>query len=163
MNKAWYGATLALMLSGCTLPFPFPFNQQPEPEVELKVPNESTQLKAWLDLSDRVSDSNDQQRQQAVAALKNTPHAELKRAVWLSHPKASYSQRQQAQQLFQQHLAKVSTAERQLLSLYQSYNQEMLQQQRQLADRQQQINNLTQKLKELASIDQQINDRKFQE
>ena len=161
MNKAWYGAALALMLSGCTLPFSF--LQQPEPEVEIKVPNESTQLKAWLDLSDRVSDSNDHQRQQALAQLKNVQHAELKRAVWLSHPKASYSQRQQAQQLFQQHLAGVSTPERQLLSVYQGYNQEMLQQQRQLADRQQHINNLTKKLKELASIDQQINDRKFQE
>ena len=161
MNKAWFGAALALMLSGCTLPFSF--LQQPEPKVEIKVPNEATQLKAWLDLSDRLSDSNEHQRQQAVAQLKNTPHSELKRAVWLSHPKASYSQRQQAQQLFQQHLAEVSTAERQLLSVYQGYNQEILQSQRQLADRQQQINNLTKKLKELASIDQQINDRKFQE
>lgn len=161
MNKAWYCAALALMLSGCTLPFSF--LQQPEPKVELEVPNESSQLKAWLDLSDQVSDSNDHQRQQAIAQLKNTPHGQLKHAVWLSHPKASYNQRQQAQQLFQQHLADASTPERQLLSLYQVYNQEILQEQRQLADRQQQINNLTKKLKELASIDQQINDRKFQE
>ena len=161
MNKAWYCAALALVLSGCTLPFPL--SPQSEPKVEAKVPTETTELNTWMALSDRVLHSNEGQRQQALAQLKNTPQAELKKALWLSHPKASFSQRQQAQQLFQQHLSKASPSEQKFFSVHQSYNQEMLQQQRQLADRQQQINNLSQKLKELASIDQQINDRKFQE
>ncbi|ART82239.1 hypothetical protein CBP31_06045 [Oceanisphaera profunda] len=161
MNKAWYGAALALMLSGCTLPFPL--LQQSDPKVEVTEPSEAQQLQAWLALSDTVQHSNDSQRQQALSQLQNTDQAELKRALWQSHPKASYNQRQQAQQLFQQHLATASPAEQQLLGVYQSYNQEILQMQRQLVDRQQHINNLTKKLKELANIEQQINDRKFQE
>lgn len=161
MNKACFGAALALMLSGCTLPFPL--LPQPEPKVEVKESPASQQLQDWLALSDTVQHSNDSQRQQALSQLQNTEQAELKRALWLSHPKASYNQRQQAQQLFQQHLAKASPEEQKLLSVYQSYNQEILQMQRQLVDRQQHINNLTKKLKELASIEQQINDRKFQE
>ena len=161
MSKVWYCAALALMLSGCTLPFPL--KPQPQPTVEEKAPSEATQLKAWLALSDRVMHSNGGQRQQALAQLKNTSQVELKRALWLSHPKASHSQHQQAQQLFKQHLATASPTEQKFLAVYQSYNQELLQQQRQIAERQQQVNSLTQKLKELASIDQQINDRKFQE
>lgn len=161
MNKAWYCTALALALSGCTLPFPQ--SKTPETKVEIRVPSEIKQLNTWATLSDKVLHSNETQRQQALGQLANVPHAELKRALWLSHPKASLHQRQQAQQLFQQHLSKASASEQKLLSVHQAYNQELINNQRLLADRQQQINNLTQKLKELASIDQQINDRKFQE
>ncbi|ART80278.1 hypothetical protein [Oceanisphaera avium] len=161
MNKAWYCTAFALALSGCTLPFPQ--SKSPETKVEIRVPSQTKQLNAWLALSDKVLHSNPNQRQQALNQLPNTSNAQLKKALWLSHPKASLNQRQQAQQLFQQHLSSASSSEQKLLGTYQAYNQEMINMQRQLAERQQQVNNLTQKLKELASIDQQINDRKFQE
>lgn len=162
MNKAWPCAALALMLSGCTLPFPL-WQQQPESQYEAQVPSDAQQLQNWLVLSTIMQHSNDAERQHALAQLQHTTQDELKRALWLSHPGASISQRQQAQQLFQRHLAKASLQEQRFLSLFQNYNQELLLLQRQSAQRQQQVDRLTRKLKELASIDQQINRRKFQE
>lgn len=162
MNRAWCCGVLALMLSGCTLPFPW--YQQHEVEPELPVLTESRQLHNWLQLSATVMHSSEAERQQALRHLQQTPSGnELKQALWLSHPRATNSQRQQAQQLFQHHLPKANTQEQQFFEIYQAYNQELLQQQRQLAERQQQVANLTRKLKELANIDQQINERKFRE
>lgn len=68
MNKVWHCAALALLLSGCSLPFSL--SQPAEPKLETKVPTETTRLKAWLALSERVLHSNDTQRQQAMKLLK---------------------------------------------------------------------------------------------
>ncbi|GGB40832.1 hypothetical protein GCM10011502_12700 [Oceanisphaera marina] len=161
MNRAWCCGVLALMLSGCTLPFPL--SHQHEVEPELPVVTESQQLNNWLQLSATVMHSSEAERQQALRHLQQTSGNELKQALWLSHPRATNSQRQQAQQLLQHHLSQANTQEQQFFGVYQAYNQEILQQQRQLAERQQQVANLTRKLKELANIDQQINERKFRE
>lgn len=161
MNKAWYCGALALMLSGCTLPSSL-FHQA-EPQVEDQEDGAAQQLKEWVALSNTVINATDGERQQALAQLPHTPKDELKRAVWLSYARANTNQRQQAQQLFQQHLTQVAIAEQQLLGIYQQHNQQVLQLQRQVSERQQQVDNLTRKLKELANIEQQINERKFQE
>ncbi|MDX1268581.1 MAG: hypothetical protein R3311_14540 [Oceanisphaera sp.] len=117
-----------------------------------------------VQLSGEMMDSSENTRQQALQQLQKMPAGnELKLALWLSHPRASISQRQQAQQLFKQHLPAVNTRLQQFFGAYQSYNQELLTLNRQLAERQQHINTLTRKLNELASIDQQINERKFRE
>ncbi|MFD1006624.1 MULTISPECIES: hypothetical protein [Oceanisphaera] len=161
MNKAWCSGVFALMLTGCSLPFP-PFQQ---PELETPLPQEAIgmQLTDWLQLSTKMMSSSEAQRQIALNHLQQAKDNALEQALWLSHPRASNSHRQQAQQLFKQYLSKATSEERQFLAVYQAYNEELLQQQRQLADRQQQVNSLTRKLNELANIDQQINERKFRE
>lgn len=161
MNKAWYCGVLALMLAGCTLPVSL--FHQPEPEPELQLVTESQQLNDWLQLSATVMHSSETERQQALRQLQSVSGNELELALWLSHPGATSAQRQQAQQLFQQHASSATSHEQQLFGVYQVYNQKLLQQQRQLAERQQQVDSLTRKLKELANIDQQINERKFRE
>jgi len=172
MNRAWYCGVLALMLTGCSLPFSLPYQQQADPTW---IPaSDNQELNDWLQLSADMMHSGDAERQQQVqkwqqmpansdSANKDSANKELKLALWLSHPRASISQRQQAQQLFNQHLPAVNTRVQQFLGVYQGYNQELLNQQRQLAERQQQVDTLTRKLKELASIDEQINERKFRE
>ncbi len=162
MTRSWYCGVLALMLSGCSLPFSLPYQQQPEPSWSPASDNQ--ELNDWLQLAGEVTHSSDAERQQQLLRWQSMPAGnELKLALWLSHPRASNSQRQQAQQLFKQHLPAVNTRVQQFFGVYQRYNQELLTLNRQLADRQQQIDTLTRKLNELASIDQQINERKFRE
>lgn len=167
MTRVWCCGVLALMLSGCSLPFSLPYQQQID--AVWSTGSDSRELHDWLQLSAEMMDSSESTRQQALQQLQHMPadnqsaNRELKLALWLSHPRASISQRQQAQQLFKQHLPAVNTRLQQFFGVYQSYNQELLTLNRQLAERQQQINSLTRKLKELASIDQQINERKFRE
>ncbi len=162
MTRVWYYGVLALMLSGCSLPFALPYQQQSEPT--WSPASDSQELNDWLQLSAEMMRSSEVERQQRLQQLQKTPVGkELKLALWLSHPRASISQRQQAQQLFKQHLPVVNTRVQQFFGAYQSYNQELLTLNRQLADRQQQVDSLTRKLKELASIDEQINERKFRE
>lgn len=162
MTRVWCCGVLALMLSGCSLPFSLPYQQQID--AVWSTGSDSRELHDWLQLSAEMMESSEKTRQQALQQLQSMPAGnELKLALWLSHPRASISQRQQAQQLFKQHLPAVNTRLQQFFGAYQSYNQELLTLNRQLTDRQQQINSLTRKLKELASIDQQINERKFRE
>jgi hypothetical protein len=167
MTRVWCCGVLALMLSGCSLPFSLPYQQQPEPT--WSPASDSQELNDWLQLSAEMMRGSEIERQQRLQQLQKMPagnqsaNRELKLALWLSHPRASNSQRQQAQQLFRQHLPAVNTRVQQFFGAYQSYNQELLTLNRQLADRQQQIDSLTRKLNELASIDQQINERKFRE
>ncbi|MFP2768619.1 hypothetical protein [Oceanisphaera sp. KMM 10153] len=162
MNRAWYCGVLALMLTGCSLPFSLPYQQQPEPT--WSPASDSQELNDWLQLSAEMMSSSEVERQQRLQQLQNMPvNNELKLALWLSHPRASINQRQQAQQLFKQHLPAVNTRVQQFFGVYQSYNQELLTFHRQLTERQQQVDTLTRKLKELASIDEQINERKFRE
>ncbi|GHA28764.1 hypothetical protein [Oceanisphaera arctica] len=167
MNRALYCGVLALMLTGCSLPFSLPYQQQADPIWSPASDNQ--ELNDWLQLSADMMHSSEAERQQQVqkwqqmSANSESANKELKLALWLSHPRASISQRQQAQQLFKQHLPAVNTRVQQFFGAYQGYNQELLNQQRQLAERQQQVDTLTRKLKELASIDEQINERKFRE
>ncbi|MBM7456523.1 hypothetical protein HNR62_002413 [Oceanisphaera litoralis] len=187
MTRAWCCGVLALMLSACSLPFSQPYWQQAEPT--RNPASDRLELNDWLQLSAEMMRSSESERRQELQQLqnmstKNQPanhqsinhqpinhqsanlqpaDRELQLALWLSHPEAGINQRQQAQQLFKQHLPAVSTRVQQLLGAYQIYNQELLTLNRQLADRQQQIDSLTRKLKELASIDEQINERKFRE
>ncbi|WP_298720664.1 hypothetical protein [uncultured Oceanisphaera sp.] len=167
MSRIWCCGVLALMLSGCSLPFSLPYQQQID--ATWSTGSDTRELHDWLQLSAEMMDSSEKARQQEVLQLQKTPvdhqsaNRELKLALWLSHPRASIGQRQQAQQLFKQHLPAVNTRLQQFFGAYQRYNQELLTLNRQLAERQQQINSLTRKLKELASIDLQINERKFRE
>lgn len=162
MIRVWCCGVLALMLSGCSLPFSLPYQQKID--AVWSTGSDSRELHDWLQLSAEMMDSSENTRQQALQQLQKMPAGnELKLALWLSHPRASISQRQQAQQLFKQHLPAVNTRLQQFFGAYQSYNQELLTLNRQLAERQQHINTLTRKLNELASIDQQINERKFRE
>lgn len=158
MNKIWCCAVLALTLSGCSLPI---FPPQPDDEQEVVVAPKEQELSEWLQRSSAMMQSNAAKRQQQ---LKIIPESKgLERALWLSHPQASHQQRQQAQQLINQNLPAADNEVQELFAIYQGYNQELLNLHRQVANRQQEINTLTRKLKELASIDQQINERKFQE
>ncbi|GAA3719042.1 hypothetical protein GCM10022421_29070 [Oceanisphaera sediminis] len=172
MTRIWCCGVLALMLSGCSLPFSLPYQQQID--ATWSTGSDTRELHDWLQLSAEMMDSSEKARQQEVQQLQKMPadsdsankesaNRELKLALWLSHPRASIGQRQQAQQLLKQHLPAVNTRLQQFFGAYQRYNQELLTLNRQLAERQQQINSLTRKLKELASIDQQINERKFRE
>lgn len=162
MTRIWCCGVLALMLSGCSLPFSLPYQQQID--ATWSAGSDNRELNDWLQLSAEMMDSSEKARQQEVQQLQKVPAGnELKLALWLSHPRASIGQRQQAQQLFKQHLPAVNTRLQQFFGAYQNYNQELLTLNRQLVERQQQINSLTRKLKELASIDQQINERKFRE
>lgn len=158
MNKTWCCAVLALMLSGCSLPF---LQLKPEDEQKVIVAPKEQELTLWLQRSAAMMQSNTTERQQQLNTIPESKG--LERALWLSHPQATNQQRQQAQLLMKQNLPAADSEVQELFAIYQGYNQELLNLHRQVANRQQEINTLTRKLKELASIDQQINERKFQE
>ncbi|PSJ42370.1 hypothetical protein C7H85_17315 [Zobellella endophytica] len=162
MTRLWVCGVLALALSGCSLPFSFP-PQAPSEPVSPPEP-EHQEVLEWLQLSGEVMHSSDTELQRQLQLLQQPANRdELKLALWLSHPRASAGQRQQAQQLFQQRLSSADPRLQPLLAVFQAYNQTLLNSQRQVAERQQQIDSLTQKLNELATIDEQINERRYQE
>ena len=162
MNKLWACGLMALLLSGCSSQMSFPFDDFHLPTSAAATDN--TELLEWLQLSHRIMQSGEAERQQELARLQQAQAPdELVLALWLSHPKANLAQRQQAQQLFSQALPGVNTHLQQFFSLHQAYNQELITFNRVVTDRQQQINTLTRKLNELATIDEQINERRYQD
>ncbi|WP_375056275.1 hypothetical protein [Zobellella sp. DQSA1] len=162
MTRVWVCGVLALSLAGCALPYSLPQQRQPEPVWSPAASGD--ELHDWLELAATVMQSSDAERQRKIQALHQARgEDELRLALWLSHPRASAGQRQQAQQLLRQRLPGVNTRLQQFFSVYQGYNQELLGLNRQLGERQQQVNSLTQKLNELATIDEQINERRYQE
>lgn len=158
MNKIWCCAVLALTLSGCSLPIFSPQGDKEEPKVAI---TKQQALAEWLQRSATMMQSNAAERQRALTTIPESNS--LERALWLSHPQASHQQRQQAQLLMKQHLPEADNEVQELFAIYQGYNQALLNLYQQVVNRQQEINTLTRQLKELASIDQQINKRKFQE
>ncbi|PSJ41508.1 hypothetical protein [Zobellella taiwanensis] len=162
MTKIWLCGVLALTLSGCSLPLTLPFKSQPEPA--WSPASDNGELLDWLQLAAEVMASDEAERGRQLRQLQQAGgRDELRLALWLSHPRASLAQRQQAQQLFSQQLPAVNTRLQQFFAVYQSYNRELISLNRQVADRQQQVNTLTRKLNELATIDEQINERRYQE
>ncbi|MBL1378937.1 hypothetical protein [Zobellella iuensis] len=162
MTRVWLCGALVLSLAGCSLPYSLPHQRQPEPVWSPAASDD--ELHDWLQLAASVMQSSDAERQRQIQALhRATGEDELRLALWLSHPRANAGQRQQAQQLLRQRLPGVNTRLQQFFSVYQGYNQELLSLNRQLGERQQQVNSLTQKLNELATIDEQINERRYQE
>jgi hypothetical protein len=162
MTRVWLCGVLALVLAGCSLPYSLPHQRQPEPA--WSPASDADELHGWLQLAATVMASSEAERQRQLQLLRGARgEDQLRLALWLSHPRASMGQRQQAQQLFRQGTAGVNTRLQQFFSLYQGYNQELLSLNRQLGERQQQVDSLTKKLNELASIDEQINERRYQE
>ncbi|WP_107852057.1 hypothetical protein [Oceanimonas marisflavi] len=162
MNKLWACGLMALLLGGCSSQMSFPFDDFHLPTSVAATDN--TELLEWLQLSHRIMQSGEAERQQEMARLQQAQASnELVLALWLSHPKANLAQRQQAQQLFSKALPGVNTRLQQFFALHQAYNQELITFNRVVTDRQQQINTLTRKLNELATIDEQINERRYQE
>ncbi|WP_344960014.1 hypothetical protein [Zobellella aerophila] len=122
------------------------------------------ELLSWLSYADKVLQSNDAERKSSIQSLRQQANNnELQLALWLSHPKAEPGQRQQAQQLLSRNMSSISPRLKQFFAVYQGYNQELLTLNELVEQRQAQVESLSSKLKELATIDEQINERKYQE
>lgn len=162
MNKVWVCGVLALLLSGCSATGPFSFGELHLPRSLEASSND--ELLHWLQLSNGIMQSSEAERLNEIRRLQQLGQDnDLVLALWLSHPKANLAQRQQAQQLFSRVLPGVNTHLQQFFAIHQAYNQELITFNRVVTDRQQQINTLTRKLNELATIDEQINERRYQE
>ncbi|MDP5293660.1 hypothetical protein Q9290_15375 [Oceanimonas sp. CHS3-5] len=162
MNKSWACGVLVLLLSGCSTTGPFSLGEFHLPRA-LEASGHDD-LVYWLRLSDSIMQSSEGERLREIQRLQQSGQQDdLVLALWLSHPKANLAQRQQAQQLFSRALPAVNTHLQQFFAIHQSYNQELITFNRVVTDRQQQINTLTRKLNELATIDEQINERRYQE
>ncbi|WMC10268.1 hypothetical protein PU634_14460 [Oceanimonas pelagia] len=162
MNKPWVYGVLALLLSGCSSTGPFSLSEFHLPQA-LEASDQG-ELVYWLQQSGTIMQSNETERLSEIRRLQQPGQEnELLLALWLSHPRANLAQRQQAQQLFTQALPGVNTHLQQFFTIHQSYNQELITFNRVVTDRQQQINSLTRKLNELATIDEQINERRYQD
>ncbi|MDV2857276.1 hypothetical protein AB9R83_13810 [Oceanimonas smirnovii] len=161
MTKFLVSGVLALFLTGCSSTGLFSFGEEQMPK--MLEGSSHDDLMYWLELSHNIVQSAEAERLNEIKQLQQSPaQDELVLALWLSHPKANLAQRQQAQQLFARALPGVNTRLQQFFAIHQSYNREMITFNRVITDRQQQINVLTQKLNELATIDEQISERRYQ-
>ncbi|OYD21164.1 hypothetical protein [Oceanimonas baumannii] len=161
MNKFLACGVLALLLTGCGSTGPFSFDEIHMPKA--LEGSKHDDLVYWLELSHTIVQSTETERLNEIKRLQQSPaQDELLLALWLSHPKANLAQRQQAQQLFNKAVPGVNTRLQQFFTIHQLYNQELITFNRVITDRQQQINALSHKLNELATIDEQINERRYQ-
>lgn len=161
MNKHGILCLTLLLLSACSTPV----WQQPgrEPAAARPGDMEQDELLSWLGYADRVLGSNEAERSSNIQRLRQGgDNHEIQLALWLSHPGADVGQRRQAQQLLERNMQSVSPRLKQLLAVYQGYNRQLLRLHELAEERQRQVESLSSKLKELATIDEQISERKYQ-
>ncbi|WP_116475749.1 hypothetical protein [Zobellella maritima] len=163
MNKHWLLCLSALLLSACSSPVWKTAPDASAPAAAGASAITHDELLSWLSYADKVLHSNDAERKRSIQSLRRQDNNnELQLALWLSHPKAEPGQRQQAQQLLSRNMPVISPSLKQFFAVYQGYNQEMLALNELAEQRQAQVESLSSKLKELATIDEQISERKYQ-
>lgn len=164
MNKHWLFFLPALLLSACSSPIWQTTSVATDSNAARMSVMEHDELLSWLNYASKVLNSNETERRNNIMALRQQASKnDLQLALWLSHPKAERGQRQQAQQLLSRNMSAISPRLKQFFAVYQGYNQEILMLSELAEQRQAQVNSLSNKLKELATIDEQINERKYQE
>lgn len=163
MSKYGILCLSVLLLSACSTPIWQ--GTQPGPEQAETRPADMAQeeVMSWLGYAERVLNSDEATRRSHIQQLRQGGNGnELQLALWLSHPGADAGQRRQAQQLLERNMSSVSPRLKQFFAVYQGYNRQMLRLHEVAEERQRQIDSLSNKLKELATIDEQISERKYQ-
>lgn len=163
MNKHGFLCLVVLLLSACSTPVWRGTQPDPEQAATRQADMAQEELLSWLGYADRVLRSDEVERRSNIQRLRREgDNSGLQLALWLSHPEADMSQRQQAQQLLERNMSSVSPRMKQFLAVYQGYNRQLLRLHQLAEERQRQVENLNNKLKELATIDEQISERKYQ-